>query len=73
MKQEYKKCANKLTKIKSIATKKYYADELAKNKSNPQKTWELLDTLLPGKSTKTSRFPSRVSVNGDIISNEQSY
>jgi len=38
MKQEYKKYVNKLTKIKSIAKKKYYADELSKNKSNPRKT-----------------------------------
>ena len=32
MKREYKKYLNKLTKIKSIAKKQYFTDELEKNK-----------------------------------------
>ena len=63
--------ANKLTKIKTIAKQKYYADELVKNKSNPRKTWELLRMLLPGKSSKSTSLPTSVSVNGTNISNEQ--
>ena len=51
MKREYKKYLNKLTKIKSIAKKQYFTDELEKNKSNQRKTWEILRSLLPGKLT----------------------
>ena len=40
MKGEYKKYLNKLTKIKSIAKKQYFTNELKKNKSNQRKTWK---------------------------------
>ena len=41
MKFEYKKYSNKLTKIKTMAKKKQFAEELEKNKNNPEKTWSV--------------------------------
>ena len=71
MKCEYKKYLNKLTKIKSIAKKQYFTDELKKNKSNQQKTWEILRSLLSGKLTKPSGLPTTVNINGNKITDQQ--
>ena len=62
---------SKLTKIKTLAKKNYYAEELDKNKSNPRKTWELLRTLLPGKSSKHAKLPQNISLNGSKITDQQ--
>ena len=69
---EYKIFSNKVTKLKATAKKNYYADELEKNKSNSRKTWELLRTILPGKSPKSSNLPTSIRVNEKEISEKQS-
>ena len=71
MKQEYKKYSNKLTKIKSTAQKQYYAKELEATTGSPRKTWEVLRTLLPGNSTKSSALPSAIDLNGKIVTDLQ--
>ena len=58
-KREYKIFANKLTKTKAHAKERFYAEELENNKNNSHKTWELLRTLLPGKSSKDSPLPQK--------------
>ena len=70
-KQEYKIFANKLIKTKALAKKRFYAEELENNKGNSRKTWELLRTLLPGKSSKDSPLPQNITVQGNKISNQQ--
>ena len=39
MKLQYKKFANNLTKMKTLAKKQYYANELERSKENHRKTW----------------------------------
>jgi len=70
MKKEYKKYANKLTKIKLAAKQKYYANELVKNKSNTKNVGAFVIAAPGGKSSKSHNLPSSVSVNGTNISNE---
>ena len=70
-KLEYKKFANNLTKMKTLAKKKYYANELENSRGNPQKTLELLCTLLPEKSHCSTILPSNINLNGCSISNKQ--
>ena len=67
-KSEYKKYSNKLTKIKTMAKKKHFAEELEKNKNNPKKTWEILRSLLSRKQGKI--FPGSVDVNGNKITDK---
>ena len=71
MKQEYKKYSNKLTKIKLTAKKQYYAKEFEVTTGNPRKTWEVLRTLLPGNSTKSSALPSAIDLNGKKVTDQQ--
>ena len=70
MKLEYKKFANNLTKMKTLAKKQYYANELGNSSGNPRKKWELLRTLLPGKSHCSTTLSSNINFNGCIISNK---
>ena len=68
-KRECKVYANKLTK--TLAKKNFFAEELDKNKRNPRKTWELLRSLLPGKSSKHAKLPQNISLNGSKITDQQ--
>ena len=45
----YKFYVNKLTKIKDLAKKYYYHDQLQINKNNSKGTWDILRSLLPSK------------------------
>ena len=40
-----------LTKIKSLSKKIYYYSEFANNKKNLHKTWKIIHSVLPHKST----------------------
>ena len=71
MKLEYKKFANNVTKMKTLAKKRYYANELENSRGNPRKTWELLRTLLLGKSQCSTTLPSNINLNLCSISNKQ--
>ena len=46
MKLEYKKSANSLTRMKTLADKKYYANQLKNSTINTRKTWEVLHNLI---------------------------
>ena len=70
-KRECKIFANKLTKTNALAKKRFYAEELENNKNNSRKTWELLRTLLPGKSSKDSPLPQNITIQGNTITNQQ--
>ena len=41
-----------LTKIKSLSKKIYYYSKFANNKNNLHKTWEIIRSVLPHKSTR---------------------
>ena len=71
MKQKYKKYSNKLTNMKSTAKEQYYAKELEAYTGNPRKTWEVLRTLLPGNSTKSSALTSAIDLNGSKVTDQQ--
>ena len=60
----YRKCVNKLTKIKTSSKKMYCQSELEVNKSNSLKTWELLKTILP--RHKNSQFPTSLLIEDNI-------
>ena len=70
-KREYRIFANKLTKTKALAKKRFYAEELENNKNNSRKTWELLRTLLPGQSSKDGSLPQTITIQGNKITNQQ--
>ena len=71
IKLEYKKFANNLTKMKTLAKKQYYANELENSRGNLRKMWELLRTLLPGKLHGSTILISNINLNGCSISNKQ--
>ena len=72
MKLKYKKFSNKLTKIKTNAKEKYFAEELEKSKSNPRKTWEFLRSLIPSTtSNSNNNLPSQIIVNNCKITDKQ--
>ena len=59
-----KNYANKLTKIKATAKKLYYGQEFQNCKGDACKTWSLIKTLLPNKSTK--HLPTMLKINNNI-------
>lgn len=61
----YKLYANKLNKIKELAKKNYFHEQIFTHKNNPKKTWELLKTLLPRKAK--SPPPISLSVKDNKI------
>ena len=72
-KREYKIFANKLTKTKALAKKRFYGEEFENNKNNSRKTWELLRTLFPGKSSKDSSLPQNITVQGNKITRYRNF
>ena len=62
----YKSYANKLNKIKLVAKKRYYLDELQKYRYNAFKTWNTIKSLL-SPSNKTSSVPTKIKVGDDVF------
>ena len=52
----FRKYSNKLTKIIALAKKLYYYSVFNQNKSNQNKIWEIIRSVLPSKSKRTSPF-----------------
>ena len=46
----YKAYANKLTRVKNLSKKMYYTEFISKNKSNPKKMWEIINSAISTKS-----------------------
>ena len=46
----YKAYANKLTQVKNLSKKMYYTEFISKNKSNPKKMWEIINSAISTKS-----------------------
>ena len=64
----YKTYANKLTKVKSLAKKLFFAQELTNCKGIGRKMWEVIKTLIPLNSTKKFRVtPSELEIDGSLI------
>ena len=61
----YKKFANKLNKTKFAATKRFLLQQFDQNKSNPRKTWEVINLLLT--KTKSKYSPTRIQVNDNVL------
>ena len=64
----YKTYANKHTKVKSLAKKLFFAQELTNCKGGGRKMWEVIETLIPLNSTKKSKVtPGELEINGSLI------
>ena len=64
----YKTYANKLTKVKSLAKKLFFAQELTNCEGDGRKMWEVIKTLIPLNSTKKSKVtPSKLEIDGSLI------
>ena len=61
----YKKFANKLNKTKFAAKKRFLLQQFDQNKSNPRKTWEVINSLLT--KTKSKYSPTRIQVNDNVL------
>ena len=61
----YKKFANKLNKTKFAAKKRFLLQQFDKKKSNPHKTWEVINSLLI--KTKSNYSPTRIQVNDNLL------
>ena len=64
-KLHYKKYSNLLTKVKNLAQKLYYHQNLDNYRDNPKKLWKILRTLLPSKSNLTA--PNSIIVNNSCL------
>ena len=73
MKSEYKKSAYNLTRMKTLADKQYYPNELKNSTINTRKTWEVLQLLISGKShcSNTNILASNSDLNGCSINDKQ--
>ena len=61
----YKKFANKLNKTKFAAKKRCLLQQFDQNKSNPRKTWKVINSLLT--KTKSNYTPTRIQVNDNVL------
>ena len=61
----YKKIANKLNKVKFAAKKRFLLQQCDQNKSNPCKTWEVINLLLT--KTKSKYSKTRIQVNDNVL------
>ena len=69
-KMMYKTYANKLTKVKTLAKKLYFAQELSNCKGDGRKMWEVIKTIIPSNSTKKSKMtPSELNIDGSLVQN----
>ena len=64
----YKTYANKLIKVKNLAKKLFFAQELTNCKGGGRKMWEVIKTLIPLNSTKKSKVtPGELEIDGSLI------
>ena len=69
----YKTYANKLAKVKSLAKKLYFAQELSNCKGDGRKIWEVIRTIIPSNSTKKSKMtPNELDIDGSLVQNPKS-
>ena len=61
----YKKIVNKLNKTKFAAKKRFLLQQFDQNKSNPRKTWEVINSLLT--KTKSKYSPTRIQGNDNVL------
>jgi len=66
-KSYYKKFSNKLNKLKTFSKKMFYDTKLKENIGNPQKTWEILRTLLTQNKDLSVNIPKQITVNENKI------
>ena len=64
-KRFYKIYANKLTKLKELAEKNYFHEQLQINKDNSKKTWDILRALLPNKVKPP--LPKTIKINDNVL------
>ena len=70
MKQECKMYSNKLTKIKSILKKQYYAKKIRSKYKQSARDVEVLRTFLPDNSTKSYAYPTAIDPNGRRVTDQ---
>ena len=69
-KMMYKTYAYKLTKVKSLAKKLYFAQELSNCKGDGRKMWEVIRTIIPSNSTQKFKMtPSELDIDGSLVQN----
>ena len=61
----YKACANKLTRVKNLSKKIHYTEFISKNKSNPKKMWEIINSSI---TTKGVISPlTKINIENSVI------
>ena len=68
-KMMYKTYANKLAKVKSLAKKLYFAQELSNCKGDGRKMWKVIRTIISSNSTKVKVTPSELDIDGSLVQN----
>ena len=64
-KHYYKAYANKLTRVKNLSKKMYYTEFISKNKSNPEKMWQIIISAI---STKSVISPlTKINIENSVI------
>ena len=58
--KKYKVYKNKLVPVKEVAKKLYYNNVIDNNKSDPQKTWRVINEILSQKHQKNNNIPSQI-------------
>ena len=64
---QYKAYKNRLEHLKRIAKKQYYTSQLNKYKDDPKQTWNIINSLINRKSTKSS-LPEEFFINNESVS-----
>ena len=63
----YKTYANKLTKIKKLAKKLYFASALGEKKHNPIELWQFIKSIISTKNISACNSLSSIIVDNDLI------
>ena len=64
-KQFFKKYANKLTRVKNCQKKMYYTKYISKHNTNPNKVWQIINSLIPCKTVNS--FVKNINIDNKFI------
>ena len=62
--------SNTLTRIKALSKKIHFYPELARNKKNPRKTWEIIQSALPYKPNREPPVAFKETQDPNVIANQ---
>ena len=67
----YKKYVNKLTKLKALSKKDYFASAINDTPKDPRKLWNVIRSALPASQDCASAIPLSLKITGHTITNDQ--